>query len=105
MGYEYDFIFSLPIQAPQLEQLRHCLQTTHPWRMMQPMPGETSSLLHYAYLAADPLAWGEDFLLEVSSQQIYLLLHTATADQTARVLTWLQQSVASLGLAGMLAEL
>ena len=105
MGYEYGFVFSLPLQAPQLEQLLHCLQTTHSWRLMQAIPGETSSLLRYAYHAAGPLAWGEDFLLEVSSQQVYLLLHTATADQTVRVLIWLQQGLASLGLAGTLAEL
>jgi hypothetical protein len=105
MGYEYGFVFSLPLQTLQLKQLLYCLQTTHSWRLVQAMPVETSYLLRYAYLAAGPLAWDEDFLLEVSSHRIYLLLHTATADQTARVLTWLQQCVATLGLAGALAEL
>jgi hypothetical protein len=90
MGYEYGVVFSLPLQTPQLDQLRHCLQTY---------------LLRYAYLPAGTSAWPEDFLLEVSNQRIYLLLHTATADQTTRVLAWLEHCAATLGLAGALVEL
>jgi hypothetical protein len=62
-------------------------------------------LVRYAYLASGPAAWDEDFLVEVSSQQLYLLLHTAPADQMTRILTWLEQGATALGLVGNLAEL
>jgi hypothetical protein len=105
MGYEYGVVFSLPLQAPQLDQLRHCLQTTHSWRLVQATLVEATYLMRYAYLPAGTSAWPEDFLLEVSNQRIYLLLHTATADQTTRVLAWLEHCAATLGLAGALVEL
>lgn len=85
--------------------LLHHLKTAHSWLLLSPAPLQTSTVVRYAYASAGPLAWDEDFLVEVSSQQVYLLLHTATADQTARVLAWLQQGTAKLGLAGSLTEL
>ena len=105
MGYEYGFVFSLPLQPPQLEELLHYLKTAHPWLLLSAAPGDASAVVRYAYAASGPLAWDEDFLVAVASQQLYLLLHTATADQTARVLTWLRQGAAELGLAGSAVEL
>jgi len=105
MGYEYTFIFSLPLQMPQQEQLLHYLKATSSWYLMAARPVEMPYLVRYAYLASGPAAWDEDFLVEVSSQQVYLLLHTAPADQTAWVLTWLEQGATALGLVGTLAEL
>lgn len=105
MDYEYGFVSSLPLQTLQQEELLHYLKTAHPWLLLSAAPGYTSEVVRYAYVASGPLAWGEDFLVAVASQQVYLLLHTATADQTPRVLTWLQQSAAELGLAGSLVEL
>jgi len=105
MGCEYTFIFSLPLQLPQQEQLLHYLKATSSWHLMSARPGQMPSLVRYAYLASGPSAWDEDFLVEVSSQQLYLLLHTAPADQTTRVLTWLEQGANARGLVGTLAEL
>jgi hypothetical protein len=105
MGYEYGFVFSLPLQPPQLAELLHELKTAHPWLLLSAALGDISEVVRYAYAASGPLAWDEDFLVEVARQQVYLLLHTATADQTAQVLMWLQQSAAKLGLAGALIEL
>jgi hypothetical protein len=105
MGYEYGFVFSLPLQPPQLEELLHKLKTVHPWLLLSTAPAEASDVIRYAYAASGPLDWSEDFLVTVASQQVYLLLHTATADQTARVLTWLRQGAAELGLAGSVVEL
>ena len=105
MGYEYGFVFSLPLQTPQLKELLHCLKTAHPWLLLSAAPEDTNNVVRYAYAASGPLAWDEDFLVEVASQQVYLLLHTTTADQMQRALTWLQQSVAELGLVGSLVEL
>jgi hypothetical protein len=67
--------------------------------------GQLPALVRYAYLASGPAAWDEDFLVEVSSQQLYLLLHMAPADHTTRVLTWLEQGASVLRLVGTLAEL
>jgi hypothetical protein len=105
MGYEYGFVFSLPLQTLQLEDLLHDLKTAPPYPLLSAATGDAYHVVRYAYAASGPLAWDEDFLVEVASQQVYLLLHTATADQTARVLTWLQQSAAKLGLAGSVVEL
>jgi hypothetical protein len=105
MGYEYTFIFSLPLQMPQQEQLLYYLKANSSWHLMPARPAQIPYLVRYAYLASGPAAWDEDFLIEVSSQQVYLLLHTAPADQTARVLTWLEQGATALGLVGTLAEL
>jgi hypothetical protein len=105
MGYEYRFVFSSPLPAPQVNQLLHWLHTSSTWRLVQAISVETGYLLRYAYLPAGPLAWGEEFWLEVSSQHVYLLLHAPAADQLARVLPWLQQCAATLGLAGALVEL
>lgn len=105
MGCEYTFLFSLSLQLPQQEQLLHYLKATSSWHLLPARPGQMPYLVRYAYLACGPAAWNEDFLVDVSSQQIYLLLHTAPADQTARVLTWLEQGASVLGLVGTLAEL
>lgn len=104
MGYEYTFVFSSPLDSPLVAGLFHHLQTSHPWLLVQAEQQGGSSLLRYAYAASGPISWEEDFLLEVSSQEIYVLLHTATGDQKADVLTWLQQGIAILGLTGTLAE-
>jgi hypothetical protein len=105
MGYEYAFVFSLPLPALQVDQLQHCLQSTPSWRLVQAVSIEANYVLRYTYLPAGSSAWDEDFLLEVSSQQVYLVLHTATADQTTQVLTWLAHCAATLGLVGALVEL
>ena len=97
MGYEYGFVFSLPLQTSQLEDLLHYLKTAHPYYLVSAAPGDTNYVVRYAYATSGPLAWEEDFLVAVASQQAYLLLHTATADQTARVLAWLQQGALSSG--------
>jgi hypothetical protein len=104
MGYEYGFVFSLPLQPPQLAGLLHSLKTAHPWLLLAAAE-DTSTVVRYAYAALGPLGWDEDFLVRVTSQQVYLLLHTATTDQTVQVCTWLQQGAAELGLAGSLVEL
>jgi hypothetical protein len=105
MGYEYAFVFNSPLDSPQVARLFHRLQTIHPWFLIQAEEQMVSCLLRYAYAASGPISWDEDFLLEVSSHEVYLLLHTATGDQEANVLTWLQQCTAILGLTGTLAEL
>lgn len=105
MGYEYAFVFNSPLDSPQVARLFQRLQTNHPWLLVQAEQQLVSGLLRYAYAASGPTSWDEDFLLELSSQQVYLLLHTATGDQEPNVLTWLQQGIAILGLAGTLAEL
>lgn len=104
MGYEYAFVFTSPLDSPQVTRLFHCLQTNHPWLLVQAEQQTVSWLLRYAYAASGPISWDEDFLLEVSSLQVYLLLHTATGNQEADILTWFQQCAAMLGLAGTLAE-
>jgi hypothetical protein len=38
MGYEYGFVFSLPLQPPQLEELLHKLKTVHPWLLLSAAP-------------------------------------------------------------------
>lgn len=105
MGYEYAFVFNSPLDSPQVARLFHRLQTIHPWLLVQAEEQMVSCLLRYAYAASGPISWDEDFLLKISSQEVYLLLHTATRDQEANVLTWLQQCIARLELAGALAEL
>lgn len=105
MGYEYGFVFNLPLQNLQLEELLRHLKTAHLWLLLSAALGDVRYTIRYAYAASGSPAWNEDFLVEVTTQQVYLLLHTATVDQTARVLTWLQQGVAELGLAGSVVEL
>ena len=104
MGYECAFVFTSPLDSPQVARLFHHLQTSHPWLLVQAEQPGGSGLLRYAYAASGPLSWEEDFLLEVSSQKVYVLLHTATGDPKANVLTWLQQGIAILGLTGTLDE-
>ena len=105
MGYEYAFVFDLPLESTQVARLFHRLQTIHPWLLVQAEEQMESCLLRYAYAASGPISWEEDFLLKVSSQEAYLLLHTGTGDQETNVLTWLQQCTTMLELAGTLAEL
>ena len=93
MGYEYGFVFTSPLQPPEVAQLVYQLKTAHSWLLVQVAQQARSGLLRYAYGASGPIAWDEDFLLEVSEQAIYVLLHTATAGQAASVLAWLQDSV------------
>jgi hypothetical protein len=68
-------------------------------------PSASRYLLRYAYASLGPVSWEEDFLVRVSAYELYVLLHTATTNQEAAVMAWLQEKVATLGLAGILAEL
>ena len=61
MGYEYGFVFSLPLQTPQPEELLHYLKTAHPWLLLSAALGDTSDVVRYAYAASGPLAWDEIF--------------------------------------------
>ncbi len=105
MGYEYGFVFTTPLSLPQLEELTHNLQLTHSWFLVQIEQQASGYQLRYAYTASGPLSWDEDFLLLVSEQQLYVLLHTATASQESGVLAWIQECTATLGPAGTLSEL
>lgn len=105
MGYEYAFVFNSPLDSSQVARLFNRLQTIHPWLLVQAEEQIVSCLLRYAYAASGPISWEEDLLLKISSQEVYLLLHTATREQEANVLSWLQQCTAMLELAGTLAEL
>jgi hypothetical protein len=105
MGYEYAFVFSSPLEWPQVASLFNRLQTIHPWLLMQAEQQTAGYLLRYAYTDSEPTSWDEDFLLEVSSQQVYLLLHTSTGNQLGNILAWLQQNTAMFRLTGTLTEL
>ncbi len=105
MGYEYGFVFTTPLDSRQLADLLHHLQTVHAWLLLPVLPSASRYLLRYAYAAPGPVSWDEDFLVQVSAHGLYLLLHTATANQEATVLAWLQEQVTTLRLTGILAEL
>ena len=105
MGYEYGFVFTAPLDSEQLADLLYHLQTVHSWLLLPATPSASHYLLRYAYTASGPASWDEDFLVQVSAHELYVLLHTATANQEATVLAWLQEEVATLGLTGTLAEL
>jgi hypothetical protein len=104
MGYEYRVVFTPSLGPPQVMQLLQQLQTAHSWLLVQVVQENGHHLLGYAYAASGPIAWDEDFLLEVSPEALYVLLHSATRNQEASVLAWLQDCVATLGLIGTLAE-
>jgi hypothetical protein len=105
MGYEYGFVFTAPLDSRQLADLLYHLQTVHSWLLLPATPSASHYLLRYAYTASGPVSWDEDFLVQVSAHELYVLLHTATANQEATVLSWLQEEVATLGLTGTLTEL
>jgi hypothetical protein len=104
MGYEYRVVFTPSLGPPQVVQLLQQLQTAHPWLLVQVEQENGRYLLRYAYAASGPIAWDEDFLVEVSTQALYVLLHSAAGNQETSVLGWLQDCVATLGLRGTLAE-
>lgn len=105
MGYEYGFVFTEPLDSRQIADLFHQLQTAHSWLVLPATPSASRYFLRYAYDASGPVSWDEDFLVQVSAHELYVLLHGGTAKQEAAVLAWLQEEVAKLGFTGILAEL
>jgi len=57
--------------------------------------------MSYVFAAEKLPDWEEDFLVNLSAQKLYLLLHSATNEQEQAVLTWLQSCLHASGLFGL----
>lgn len=103
MGYEYQVHFPTRLAPVQLKRLLLYLEQPHSWCVVHQEPQGEGARLRYAYRLRRPPDWDEDFLLDVSAQEIYLLLHAAT--HLSAVWTWLQQGLAAQGIAATLSDL
>ena len=54
--------------------------------------------MSYVFAAEKLPDWEEDFLVNLSAQKLYLLLHSATNEQEQAVLTWLQSCLHASGM-------
>ena len=99
MGFEHESSFTPPLDAPALERLLTCLKRPPAGSLLRAEQNGQTHVLRYAYAAGVLPVWGEDFLLCLSNQKLYLLLHTATGQQSPIVLTWLQHCLHISGLA------
>ena len=98
MGFEHGLSFEPALNSSTLQHLLSCLKSPSTWLLIQAEQKEESHLLSYAYGVGTPLIWEEDFLVDLSDQKIYLLIHTATGEQEQAVLAWLQRCLHSSGL-------
>lgn len=105
MGYEYESSFTPPLDSRSLERLLTALKQPSIWPLLRIEQDGQTHILHYAYAAGVPSAWEEDFLLYLSPQKLYVLLHTAPAEQAPAVLAWLQGCLPANGLATAFEEL
>ena len=99
MGFEHESSFTPPLDAPAMERLLTCLKRPPAWPLLRAGQDGQTHVLRYAYAAGVPPVWEEDFLLCLSNQKLYLLLHTATGQQEPAVLAWLQHCLHTSGLA------
>jgi hypothetical protein len=99
MGHEYESSFTPPLDSFSLERLLADLQQPPTWPLLRTEQDGQTHVLHYAYAAGVPPAWEEDFLLYLSPQKLYVLLHTAPGEQAPAVLAWLQRCLPANGLA------
>ncbi len=98
MGFEHGLSFTPPLDSPTLERLLTCLKSPPTWPLVRAEQDEKTNVLRYAHAAGVPPVWGEDFLVDLSNQKLYLLLHTASGEQEQAVLVWLQHCLHTSGL-------
>ena len=99
MGYEYELSFTPALDSRSLECLLTDLKQPPTWPLLRAEQDGQTHVLHYAYATGVPPAWEEDFLLCLSPQKLYVLLHTAPAEQAPAVVAWLQRCLLAGGLA------
>lgn len=99
MGLEHESSFTPPLDFPALERLLTCLKRPPTWPLLRSGQDGQTHVLRYAYAAGVPPAWEEDFLLCLTNQKLYLLLHTAIGEQEQAVLAWLQDCLHTSGVA------
>lgn len=80
MGFEHELSFTPPLDFPTLERLVTCLKNPPNRPLVRADEDRETHLLHYAHAAGAPPVWEEDFLVDLSNQKLYLLLHTATGE-------------------------
>jgi hypothetical protein len=106
MGFEHGLYFAPPLDSPTLERLLTCFKSPPTWPLVQAEQDGKTCVLHYAHAAEMLPVWEEDFLIDLSDQKLYLLLHTATSEQEKAVLEWIQHCLHASGLLkGALQEL
>lgn len=98
MGFEHGFSFTPPLDSSTLACLLTHLKGPQVWPLVRAERAGGTCVLRYAHSTGVPPVWGEDFLVGVSNQKIYLLLHTATGEQEQAVLGWLHYCLHTSGL-------
>ncbi|WP_019949530.1 hypothetical protein [Hymenobacter aerophilus] len=99
MGFEHELSFAPPLDFPTLQRLLTCLKRPPTWPLLRAEQDGQTHVLGYAYAAGVLPVWEEDFLLCLTNQKLYLLLHTVTGEQEQAVLAWLQDCLHTSGLA------
>lgn len=99
MGFEQESIFTPSLGLPARQRLLTCLKQPQTWPLLRAEQDGQTYVLHYAYAAGVAPAWEEDFLLSLSPQKLYVLLHTAPGEQAPAVLAWLRRCLRTSGLA------
>jgi hypothetical protein len=98
MGFEHQVSFTPPLASPTRERLLTCLKNPPAWPLVDAQPNGNAHMLRYAYAAGVTPVWGEDFLVDLSDQKLYVLFHTGQQEQA--VLGWLQHCLQTSGLLG-----
>ena len=101
MGHEHEASFQSPLDFPTLERLLTLLKRPSAWQLLGAEQEGQTHVLRYAYVPGVPPMWGEDFLVYLSDQKLYVLLHTATGKQEQAVLGWLKDCLHTSGLFGL----
>jgi len=82
-----------------MQRLLTCLKRPPTWPLLRAEQDGQTHVLRYAYADGVLPVWEEDFLLCLTNQKLYLLLHTATGEQEPEVLAWLQDCLHTSSLA------
>lgn len=99
MGYEHEVFFTPPLASSARERLLTCLKSPPTWPLVEAQQNGNAHVLRYAYAAEVEPMWGEDFLVDLSDQKLYVLFHTGHQEQA--VLGWLQHCLQTSGLSGV----
>jgi len=98
MGFEHGLSFTPPLDSSTLARLLTHLKSPQVWPLVRAEQHGETYVLRYTHSAGVPPVWEEDFLVDVSDQKLYLLLHTAKGDQEQAVLGWLHHCLHTSGL-------
>ena len=101
MGFEQELSFASLLDSPTLERLLACVKIPPTWRLVRAEQEGETHILRYVLDAGKIPKWEQDFLVYLSEQKLYVLVHSATGDQEEEVLGWLQKCLHTSGLFGL----